>query len=214
MHEVIRLKLLYKKHILPMALLCLSVTSIAYAATWVRTILYDGNGTTQQNTEYFEVGAPELRFGWSFEPDEQHPESSIFRFYVCQKDQEDYICFVSATGNQTTNGTIDVHNAKRGTYYIRLDVVNVGDFEIWGIEDLDSRPEDIFGRFLAGAIGVVIIFVSTPLVGITILIIRRMRKKRQKSQEGLKKDMPLPKFIAVNEQRMRARHGIRDKNRL
>ena len=185
---MIRLKLLYKKHILPMALLCLSVASIAYAATWVRNESYYGNGTTQQNTEYFEVGAPELRFGWNYEPDEQHPESSIFRFYVCQKDQEDYIGFVSATGNQTTNGIIDVHNAKRGTYYIRLDVVNVGDFEIWGIEDLDSRPEDIFGHFLASVIGVVVIFVLTPLGGITILIIRRIRKKRQKSQEGPKKN--------------------------
>ena len=124
---------------------CFSVVS-ATPANWSEVVRFTGSGTEQYTTNYFTCDHVEWRIQWSYVPDPNYPQYTVFSVVTYPQGEDTfYVDFIMKTGGSDTSGTSYIHN-NQGTFYSKINVANTQSYTIIIEQDLDSIPE--FPSFL------------------------------------------------------------------
>lgn len=145
----------------------LFIMNFAYASNWTQITSFTGSGTEDKTTEYFNCTHAEWRLNWNFTPDPVYPNYTAFSFYVYQKGDNISMDSVYEAYPSNTNGTESIHDAL-GTFYLKINVANTGNYSISVEQDLDSAiPE-----FPVGLAAIIFFTITT----IAVLAETRIRK--------------------------------------
>lgn len=161
--------------LLAVSLVVVSFSVPVRAASWQPIITITGSGS--QTTSEFMVNGSEWRVRWSYVPDAQAPDLSVFSFFVYPHAETSlYEGHVIQYGNEQTSGTL-IPKAGTGLHYIEVVAGNNRGYTINVEYNTESVVSDSFIVLVVGiALGLPIILI------IIISVLVRKRVKKQKTE--------------------------------
>jgi len=167
------LKKIKEEIFLTLILLLLAVFTVQ-AADWQTVKTFTGSGTDTYNTDNFSIPGSEWRITWSYTPDSQFPEMTLFNVVVYPKGETAlYVDFIMKSGAADTSGASYFHQGP-GDYYLKINVANTEGYTITVQYDTESVPRAAgIGSWVVGAAVLVIIIVV--IIGGVFYIIKRRK---------------------------------------
>jgi hypothetical protein len=143
-----------------MCVLAISNIVLATPENWSEVTRFTGSGTQQYTTEYFTCSHVEWRIRWSYVPDPNYPQYTVFNVYTYPQGEDVFIDSILKTGGSETSGISYIHN-RQGTFYMKINVANTQSYTIIVEQDLDSVPE--FSTFLMLPLFIVITLLTAVI---------------------------------------------------
>jgi hypothetical protein len=143
------------------------------AANWQPVVTITGSGS--QTTSEFMVNGSEWRVRWSYIPDAQAPDLSVFSFFVYpHAETAVYEGRVIQYGSEQTSGTL-IPKSGTGLHYIQVVAGNNRGYTINVEYNTESVTSDSFIILVVGiALGIPIILI----IIISILVRKRVKKRK------------------------------------
>jgi hypothetical protein len=121
------------------------------------------------------VNDSEWRIRWSYVPDAQFPDLTVFSFFVyLHGETAAYVGSVIKYGNEQTIGTLDL-NVGTGLHHIEIVAGNTDGYTL----NVEYNTESVAsGSFIALVVGVALGVPIVLIIVISILVRKRVRKRK------------------------------------
>jgi hypothetical protein len=155
------------------SLVAVSFSTPVKAANWKPITTITGSGS--QTTSEFMVNGSEWRIRWSYVPDAQAPDLSVFSFFVYpHAETSAYVGRVIQYGSEQTSGTLNL-SAGTGLHYIEVVATNNRGYTI----NVEYNTESITsGSFVVLVVGIALGVPIILIIVISVLIRKRVKKRR------------------------------------
>jgi hypothetical protein len=155
--------------ILLLATLLAATASFTYAQTYQEVKTFTGSGTTNTNTENFNIPSGEWRVTWSYTPNSSYPLVAFFSVYVYPKDQiVSYIDSVAKDGDNETSGIIYIHEGNQ-EYYLKIATAYLQDYTVTVEAETNAAASPTVPEFPTATLAVCILLA----VSVSIIFVAR-----------------------------------------
>jgi hypothetical protein len=167
-----------KAAVIVLVLLATSFFAVSFsvpvkAENWQPVITITGSGS--QTTSEFMVNGSEWRVRWSYIPDAQAPDLSVFSFFVYPHAETSvYVGHAIQYGSEQTSGTV-IPKAGTGLHYIQIVAGNNRGYTINVEYDTESVTS---GSFIVLVVGIVLGIPIILIIIISILVRKRVKKRK------------------------------------